>query len=460
MTGFLLSGIYYLTAERTIEKTLKTKANTIVRDHIVWDGTMLLYKKGDEGETLTSRLRDYDISVVIFDHKLERIGTYGYYKNLVDEGKLSLLVSGEKLTKVLNSQKPDYTDVLIAERLFDVYTMPLLFDNRAVGVLQVSVQNTLLETFLSVGGTVFLLVIPVSILISWVSVFVTTRYSLRPLAELVRYMEKVSFTYLPATMKPDTVKLLELQTVSAAFNSMIGRLRDAITKQRSYADHLSHELKTPLSRAVTTLDLIDQQLGEHETEKSVTDIRAARKELLTMGSTIDSILHITQQDTDHTYRVASDIISVPHELETIQSQYRQNISERQLNMAIACPDNLSLVIPRDHFRMIIGNLLSNAIKYANRGGTVRIRFHPFQKHAECFIENSGSAMTANDIPDMLMRYVRGNIHRFLTRGTGLGLPLVKDLCDLHSLKLSIHSEDNSHTRVTIGGFIVASGKTT
>lgn len=453
-TGALLSGIYYMSTEKSIENSLKNRANTIVRDHIVFDGIELVYKKGPEGETITSRLRDYDVSVVIFDGALNRIGTYGYYKNLVDEGRISDLVSDSQIKEVFTSKKAVYNDVFVSDRLFDLYTMPLLFNNQSVGVLQISVQNTFLTTFLSIGSTVLLLVLPITILLSWVSVFLMTKYSFRPLYTLVQYMEKISFTYLPSQLNPERMKLSELRTVSGAFNRMIERLRDAITKQKSYADHLSHELKTPLSRAVSALDIAVHDLKGNQIANAQTGILDVRQELLTLGQSIDSILQITGNASGPTAYTTRTMLSVDKEIQIMTDQYQKDSMQKHLTVTISPNHSLYILFPKDHFRMILGNLLSNAIKYANTNGSVEIACKHHGTTAEITIENTGNQISPAEIPKVFLRYIRGNIHTWTTRGSGLGLPLVRDLCNLHGLTLHMSTKKNSATRVTIEGFKV------
>lgn len=455
ITGFLLSALYYVTTEKTIQTTLQNRANILIRDHISYDGDGLVYRLGEEGETITSRLRDFDASVVIYDKDITRIGTYGYYKNLVDDGKLADLAPDSLIKQVFETGKSVYNDTFIADQLFDVFTTPLLFNHVSVGVLQISVQNTLLYTLLSAGKIVLLFVLPLTIFLSWISVYAMTRYSFRPLKDLIDYMERATYSHLPPPVRPETMKLDELRSMFVSFNNMIQRLKDAIGKQQSYADHLSHELKTPLTRAVSTLDIATHHIENNEKSAAASSVSNTQQELLTLGRSIDTILQITGNTTHNQLNNKEDIVRVEHEIKTLLTQYHQIIKEKNITVASECPNSLVITFPIDHFRMIIGNLLSNAMKYTNRQGNVSISCIREHGVISISIANTGIPITPNTIPSLFLRYVRGAIHRFIAPGTGLGLPLVKDLCEIHALKLVVASTQQE-TRLTVRGFIETS----
>jgi signal transduction histidine kinase len=113
-------------------------------------------------------------------------------------------------------------------------------------------------------------------------------------------------------------------------------------------------------------------------------------------------------------------------------------------------------------KQIILNLLSNAIKFTPAAGTVTI--HAEQSASGLFLEvsDTGIGIAEADLPKVLERF--GQVDNNLSRkhhGTGLGLPLVKQLIELHGGSLSIMSEVNVGTTVTIAfplGRIIAATK--
>ncbi|HMI97088.1 MAG TPA: HAMP domain-containing sensor histidine kinase, partial [Micropepsaceae bacterium] len=124
-------------------------------------------------------------------------------------------------------------------------------------------------------------------------------------------------------------------------------------------------------------------------------------------------------------------------------------SKVQLSKAI--DEDLSLIRADDRrMRQVLINLLSNAVKFTPAGGKIRVS--SFRMHAGLAIavSDTGIGMASEEIPKALEEF--GQIDSKISRqyeGTGLGLPLAKHLIELHGGTLTIKSEVNVGTTVTI-----------
>jgi two-component system cell cycle sensor histidine kinase PleC len=105
---------------------------------------------------------------------------------------------------------------------------------------------------------------------------------------------------------------------------------------------------------------------------------------------------------------------------------------------------------------IIANLLTNAVKFTPRGGTVTVSVAPTPLHAgqrayvAITVSDTGIGIAAADIPKVLSSF--GQVDNAMSRqheGTGLGLPIVKALVELHGGRLSIDSALGEGTSVTV-----------
>jgi signal transduction histidine kinase len=99
---------------------------------------------------------------------------------------------------------------------------------------------------------------------------------------------------------------------------------------------------------------------------------------------------------------------------------------------------------------IILNLLSNAIKFTRADGTVSIQVEHETGDLLLKVSDTGIGIAAKDLPKVLERF--GQVDSTLSRkhkGTGLGWPLVKDLIELHGGSISIESQVDIGTIVTV-----------
>ena len=101
-------------------------------------------------------------------------------------------------------------------------------------------------------------------------------------------------------------------------------------------------------------------------------------------------------------------------------------------------------------RQILLNLLSNAVKFTPEGGEVTITAFLKAGGLTIAVADTGIGIAAHDIPRALERF--GQIDSAMGRkhtGTGLGLPLAKELTELHGGTLIIESEVGAGTTVTV-----------
>jgi two-component system, NtrC family, sensor kinase len=95
----------------------------------------------------------------------------------------------------------------------------------------------------------------------------------------------------------------------------------------------------------------------------------------------------------------------------------------------------------DKITQILFNLVSNAIKYSPRGGVVRISAMPQERYLELVVEDHGLGIPPEARGRVFDRFYR--VASFETKnipGTGLGLPIVKGLVELHGGRIWVESE--------------------
>jgi two-component system, cell cycle sensor histidine kinase DivJ len=101
-------------------------------------------------------------------------------------------------------------------------------------------------------------------------------------------------------------------------------------------------------------------------------------------------------------------------------------------------------------KQVLINLLSNAVKFTPEGGTVTLASQPWHDGVEFIISDTGIGIDEKDMHVALAPF--GQIDSQFTRkyeGTGLGLPIVKGIVELHGGTLEINSEPSHGTSVIV-----------
>ncbi|MBI1274681.1 HAMP domain-containing protein [bacterium] len=223
---------------------------------------------------------------------------------------------------------------------------------------------------------------------------------------------------------------------------------------------MSHELRTPLNAIIGFSDVILKQyygdLKNAKYEQYVTDIRNSGQHLLEI---INDILDLAKVEAG-----AMALSQSETELKPLVEKTMRLLSERamhaDLKIDTVYPDSPlpKLLVDPLRIKQILINLLSNAIKFTPKGGHIEVKVeyrphHPFP--IAIHIKDTGIGMAPEEIPIALSKF--GQVERggggqgstMPLPGTGLGLPLSRELIHLHQGELTIQSEPNKGTTVTV-----------
>ena len=245
------------------------------------------------------------------------------------------------------------------------------------------------------------------------------------------------------------------ETLEAARKTAIKAHQDAEYANRAksqFLAHMSHELRTPLNAIIGFSEIMAMHLlgpsGVPQYDRYAEDILAAGRHLL---SVIDDILDLSKVEAgkmklvcDHVpwSRLASDCLTL----------LRPMAADRMIVLqAEPAPEGAALYADERLAKQMLVNLLSNAVKYTPSGGQAALRLRP-QSDGSAVVEvaDTGVGMGPEDVEKALEPF--GRIDSALVsqmRGTGLGLPLVKALIELHGGRLEIDSEVGKGTVVRL-----------
>ncbi|SDH64788.1 Signal transduction histidine kinase [Roseospirillum parvum] len=233
------------------------------------------------------------------------------------------------------------------------------------------------------------------------------------------------------------------------------RRREAESANKAKSDFLalmSHELRTPLTAILGFSEMIrDQRLGPIGTEYYATyaaDIHSSGAHLLEV---VSEILDLARIEAGR-----GELSEEPVDLGGLVEEAAGGLTEwaegRGLTLRVMPPaEPIRARVDRRKIKQLILNLVSNAIKFTPGGGRVSVGVERDRKGRPAIIvRDSGIGMSQGDIERALETFTQ--IDSVLSRtveGSGLGLPLVRALAELHGGTLELTSQPGQGTTATV-----------
>jgi signal transduction histidine kinase len=214
---------------------------------------------------------------------------------------------------------------------------------------------------------------------------------------------------------------------------------------------MSHELRTPLNAIIGFSEMMADEafgaLGTARYKEYAADIRTSGRHLLAL---INDVLDLTRMDGGKGTLVEEDVNIATVAVEAVcmvQSMAIHGdvdlIPRIEANLPILRADRRRVV-------QILTNLMSNAIKFTPPGGMVVLAISCRESRMEMSVRDNGIGIAPENITKAFERF--GQIDSSLARryeGTGLGLPLSKQLIELHQGSLSLESALGHGTEVIV-----------
>ena len=281
---------------------------------------------------------------------------------------------------------------------------------------------------------VLLLIYP-SILIS---LYLTMRYlagkSIEPLEKISQKTNQITQENLNERI-PETGANDEIGQLSRSINNLLGRLEQALQREKQFTSDTSHELRTPLAVLRGTLEvLIRKPRTAEEYEQKV---KTALGSIDRMSTMIDQLLALARVENGK--NLVKEELELIAFLEELADQFSL---EKQQKVVFQSLLSLPIYVRTNEksLEMILGNLLENAVKYSQAGDEVFLRVG---REKEAFIEvvDSGCGIATEQLDQIFDPFFRAQ--EALDHGipgTGLGLAIVKKLAQESGIQLSVRSE--------------------
>ena len=202
----------------------------------------------------------------------------------------------------------------------------------------------------------------------------------------------------------------------------------------SFIASASHDLRQPMHAVNIYLDSLHMDKIPLEEQKTIQKIRSS---ITTLNEMFDSLLNISKLDS-YTYRPKNRDFALADLAEWLE-EFARPLAERK-GLALNLSDEQGEV--QGDFKLvqqILMNLVSNAIHYTDQG-RIDVGFQSENGRLVLRVKDTGCGISAEDQAKIFAEFYRVDETRALHDGLGLGLSIVKRLCQLIDARVEVMSE--------------------
>ena len=273
--------------------------------------------------------------------------------------------------------------------------------------------------------------------------FLTYRLShqaISPMLNVARALEDFDFrsnSKLEIPVQPDDVDR-ETRLMVESLQEFSERLELFVERERTFTRNAGHELRTPIAVLKGSLELLEAKRDRADDDVRV--IKRIRKVTQDMETLLETLLMLAREEnvTGDTDESINQIVFEQVELLAESCEANENrINIEELS-------ELRLRVNNRVAAIIISNLIRNAIAYTHRGRiVVTVSSTGFA------VADTGMGMSGADQDRAFAAFFRSDAVSSETEGQGLGLALVKRLCDQLGWRITLESTLGEGTTVTV-----------
>ena len=271
----------------------------------------------------------------------------------------------------------------------------------------------------AIYGSVLVLTL-LSLVVGWWS----ASRVMSPVSELARRLKSSGRSSQPESLAahfPDD----EVGQLAEALDDYAARLTEVVQRDREFNADVSHELRTPLAVIKGAVELLLSRPGlDEKTRTRLLRIQRAEQQCTDL---ISALLLLSRNERGHgltdVARVAAQQLD----------SHRAQLGGKPVELRLEGGGGPVVDAPESAVTVALGNLIGNAVKYTAEGDVVVVLMADAVE-----VRDSGPGLSEEDAANLFRRGYRGT-HAGPSQGGGIGLSIVRRLCDLYGWDVRIRA---------------------
>lgn len=214
--------------------------------------------------------------------------------------------------------------------------------------------------------------------------------------------------------------------------------------KNNFVSLISHDLKTPIAKIQAIVNRLQTQHTDPDLVQDLKSLGLFSDELNRYIQSILKVLRVESRD----FKIHKEVADVNEVIEAALQQLRPLAREKSIQIETQLEPMFSLEFDTTLVKEVIINLVENAIKYTPTQGHIEVVSFESDEHVHILVKDTGEGIKPEDLDKVWGKFTRGSDQDLRTKGTGLGLYLVKYFIELHGGKVKMESQVGQGTTVS------------
>ena len=225
-----------------------------------------------------------------------------------------------------------------------------------------------------------------------------------------------------------------------------GRLLELEAQKTRFLQHMSHELKTPLTALREGSDLLSSGVVGNLNAEQREITRILQENSIELRKLIEGLLNYSAVHAQASYLDAK-IVPLKDVVRRVVNDRKLAIVAKNLRIELNC-ENVAAYCDEEKIRVVLDNLLSNAVKFSPERGLVSIKLYEQAGDAVFEVLDEGPGIPEPERDRVFEAFYRGTVTPVSkVKGSGLGLSIVKEYVTLHRGRVDVLEGPGAHFRV-------------
>jgi two-component system sensor histidine kinase GlrK len=226
------------------------------------------------------------------------------------------------------------------------------------------------------------------------------------------------------------------------------RLVTLEAQKTRFLQHMSHELKTPLTALREGSDLLSSGVVGNLNADQREIARILQENSIELRKLIEGLLNYSAVHAQASYLDAR-IVQLRDVVKRVVNDRKLAIVTKGLRIDLNC-ESVSAYCDEEKIRVLLDNLLSNAVKYSPERGLITIKLYRENADAVFEVRDEGPGIPAPEREKVFEAFYRGtDVPVAAIKGSGLGLSIVKEYVQLHGGRIEILDGPGAHFRIRL-----------